>query len=291
MQCGNIFASVLAMNEIGLVLEGGGMRGVFTSGVTDAFLKHEILFNYVAGTSAGTSNGLSYAARQQGRAHYCNIEALRKYNYIGLKFLFTQGCIMDYKYMFNELPLREYPFDFQTYLKSGRFVLTATDCITGKTCYFDTPQTEDLLLDVCKASCSMPLFCPIVYVQGRPYLDGGIADAIPLSKANADGYQKCVVVLTRRYGYRKNENWKWLSWFYYKYPNLRKALIEKSACYNATISRIEQLEKEGQIFVIRPTIKLAGRLNSNSDELQKLYENGVEQVEKNLANLEKFLGK
>ncbi len=291
MQNISFFENIFLMNKIGLVLEGGGMRGVFTSGVTDAFLEHGILFDYVAGTSAGTSNGLSYAARQKGRAHYCNIEALRKYNYIGLKFLFTQGCIMDYKYMFNELPLVEYPFDFQTYLKSGRFILTATDCLTGEAHYFDTPQTEDLLLDVCKASCSMPLFCPIAYVQGRPYLDGGIADAIPISRAQADGYEKCVVVLTRPLGYRKYENWKLLSLFYYKYPNLRKALIKKAELYNKTISKIEELERKGQVFVIRPSMKLTGRLNSNPDELQTLYENGVAEVEKNIANLEKFLGK
>ncbi|MBO5254916.1 MAG: patatin-like phospholipase family protein, partial [Opitutales bacterium] len=148
------------MQNIALVLEGGGMRGVFTAGILDSFLKHEIFFNYVVATSAGTSNGLSYASRQMGRAHYCNIETLRKYNYIGVKFLLSQRCIMDYKYLYGYLPLVEKPFDFQSYLKSGRFVLTTTSCQTGEAVYFDTPQTEDLLLDVCKASCSMPLFCP-----------------------------------------------------------------------------------------------------------------------------------
>ncbi len=276
------------MQNTALVLEGGGMRGVFTAGVLDSFLKHNVFFEYVVATSAGTSNGLSYASRQFGRARYCNIETLRNYNYIGLKFLFTQRCIMDYKYLYGYLPLVENPFDFQTYLKSGRFVLTTTSCETGEAVYFDTPQNEALLLDVCKASCSMPLFCPIAYVEGKPYLDGGIADAIPIKKAFADGFEKCVVILTRQKGYRKNENWKMLSWLYWKYPKLRKALIEKSQKYNSTIELIEQLENEGKIFVIRPNTQLAGRLNANTEDLEKFYQEGVLIGENCIENLNKY---
>ena len=276
------------MQNIALVLEGGGMRGVFTAGILDSFLKHEIFFNYVVATSAGTSNGLSYASRQMGRAHYCNIETLRKYNYIGVKFLLSQRCIMDYKYLYGYLPLVEKPFDFQSYLKSGRFVLTTTSCQTGEAVYFDTPQTENLLLDVCKASCSMPLFCPIAYIDGKPYLDGGIADAIPIKKAFDDGFKKCVVILTRQKGYRKNENWRILSWLYFRYPKLRKALHEKSQKYNSTIEFIEQLEAEGKIFVIRPQTQLAGRLNANPDDLEKFYQEGFAIGENSIENLKKF---
>ncbi len=277
------------MNEVALVLEGGGMRGVFTAGVLDCFLRAQVYFSYVVATSAGTSNGLSYASRQLGRAHYCNIETLRKYNYIGLKFLFSQRCIMDYKYLYGYLPLVENPFDFQTYLKSGRFVLTATSCETGEAVYFDTPKNEKLLLDVCKASCSMPLFCPIAYVEGKAYLDGGISDAIPIKKAISDGNKKIVVVLTRPQGYRKKEDWRLLSLLYWRYPNLRKALCSKADKYNSTMDFIEKLEQEGKIFVIRPETQLAGRLNANPDALESFYQEGISVGNNSIEKMKNFL--
>ena len=118
--------------NIGLVLEGGGMRGVFTAGVTDCFLDNKIFFPYVIGVSAGASNGLSYASRQRGRARKCDIEILSERNYIGLKYLITSGCIMDYDFLFDELPKKRLPYDMQAYLKSGRYVMVATSCAGDK---------------------------------------------------------------------------------------------------------------------------------------------------------------
>ena len=116
---------------MGLVLEGGGMRGVFTSGVLDCFMDNNLYFPYTIGVSAGSSNGLSYTAHQRGRAKYCNIGAFEHHNYIGLKYLFTQGCIMDYDFLFGELPLELYPFDFDSYFKGGQMTIVATNCLTG----------------------------------------------------------------------------------------------------------------------------------------------------------------
>ncbi len=124
-----------------LVLEGGGMRGVFTAGVLDCLLDEKIYFPRVIGVSAGSSNGLSYASRQRGRARFCNIDALANRKYIGLKYLFTNRCIMDYDYLFGELPRRVYPYDFDAYLKSGDFELVATNCRTGKPDYLEKPKT------------------------------------------------------------------------------------------------------------------------------------------------------
>ena len=266
------------------------MRGVFTAGVLDVFLRRGLLFNYVAGTSAGTSNGLSYASRQAGRAHYCNIDILKKRSYIGWRFIFTQRCVMDYDFLYGELPKKVYPFDFAQYLKSGRFILTATDCETGEAAYFDTPQNLDDLLAACRASCSMPVFCPIVRIGGRAYLDGGVCDPVPVKKAAADGFEKRVVVLTRPKGYRKNENWNWASWIYFKYPRLRKALAEKSDRYNAVMDWIDAAEKSGEILAIRPTAELPGRLESDSERLENLYQNGVGEAEKILDKIEKYIG-
>ncbi len=262
--------------KTGLVLEGGGMRGVFTSGVTDCFLDNHIEFPYIAAVSAGASNGLSYASKQRGRSRFCNIDALEKYRYIGLKYLITQRCIMDYKFMFGDLPTKVYPYDFNTYLNAGRFILTTTNCLTGEANYIEKPRTSEQLLTVCRASCSMPFVCPIVNVDGVPMLDGGIADAIPIGKAISDGYKKNVVVLTRNKGYRKPIEFQHLPFFVYsKYPKLREALKRKSYIYNDTITFIEELEERGEIVVIRPQeeIKIS-RLARDTSALQALYEEG-----------------
>ncbi len=264
--------------DLGLVLEGGGMRGVFTAGVGDCFLDNNIYFPYTIGVSAGASNGLSYASRQRGRAIFCNVGALKLYNYIGFKFMLTQRCIMDYNYLFGKLPREIYPFDFETYLKSGRFILTATDCNTGKPAYFDTPQTNDDLLVKCRASCSLPYCSTIVKCDGSEYLDGGVSDPLPIRKAQADGYRKCVVVLTRNAGYRKKSLPFSLSWlFYRKYPNLRKAMQRRVDKYNDSLSYIEELEASGDIVVIRPKKPIVvGRLESNTKKLEDFYQEGYD---------------
>ncbi len=276
--------------KLGLVLEGGGMRGVFTAGATDCFLDNKLYFPYVIGTSAGSSNGLSYVSRQKGRAKFCNIDALSR-NYIGLKFLFTQKCIMDYQFLFDELPKKVYPYDFETYLTSKtRFVLVATNCETGKPIYFDTPQTFDSLLSACRSSCSLPFVCPIHYNDNIPTLDGGIADAIAINKAIKDGFSKCVIILTRNAGYRKTEKFLGLQEiFYRKFPRLREALRTKSQRYNETISFIEELEKRGEIVVIRPENPIdVGRLSSDEARLEALYDEGYRLAQNAIEKIAKL---
>lgn len=273
--------------NLGLLLEGGGIRGVFTAGATDCFLDNKIFFPYVIGVSAGASNGLSYASRQRGRARKCDIDILSERNYIGVKFLFSQGCIMDYDFLFGELPKKILPYDMGAYLKSGRFVLVATNCLTGKAAYFDTPVGSDDLLLKCRASCSLPFACRMVYVGGVPMLDGGIADALPIRRAQSDGYEKCVVVLTRNKGYRKSEKFSRLPGFVYsKYPELRKALATKNARYNASLSYIEELESAGRAVVIRPESPLkVNRLERSAERLEALYREGYSCAERALGRI------
>ena len=263
-----------------LILEGGGMRGVFTAGVLDAFLKRGIFFDYVAGTSAGASNGLSYASRQFGRAKFCNIDVLKLHNYIGLKYLFTQRCVMDFNYLFGDLPMRVCSFDFSAYLKSGRFILTATDCRTGKPAYFDTPKTPKALLAACRASCSMPVVCPMVEIDSRKYLDGGIVDPVPYARALKDGCKKLVIVLTRPRGYRKKPQWQYLGKLFFNYPALREALIKKSAVYNAQMDEIDAMEDSGRAVVIRPKMMFASRLTSDPKLLFSFYSHGIKRAVK-----------
>ena len=264
------------VKDIGLVLEGGGMRGVFTSGVLDCFMDNNLYFPYTIGVSAGSSNGLSYTAHQRGRAKYCNIGAFEHHNYIGLKYLFTQGCIMDYDFLFGELPLELYPFDFDSYFKGGQMTIVATNCLTGKAHYFVKPQTPDLVLSSCKASCSLPYVSQITTIDNVPYLDGGISDAIPIRRAIEDGYQKNVVVLTRNVEYKKSSMYNFLAKFMYrKYPNLINALKLAHKNYNDSLAFAEECERKGDTIIIRPQNPLiVNRLESNPDKLTVLYDEG-----------------
>ena len=276
------------LDGIALVLEGGGMRGVFTAGVLDAFLDGKFYFPYVVGVSAGSSNGLSYASRQRGRAKFCNIDALERYDYIGLKYLLTRRCIMDYDFLFGKLPREVYPYDFDAYLASGEFKLVATNCLTGAAEYFDKPRTFDGLLDACRASCSLPYVCPIARVGGVPYLDGGLSEPIATDCAEADGFEKFVFVLTRNAGFVKPSMYNPLAKILYgkKYPKLIECIKTAHLRYNKALARAEQLEREGRAVIIRPEKPLTvGRLESDASRLLELYAEGLREGRKNLSRI------
>mgnify|MGYP002695932491 FL=1 len=192
-------------NLSGLVLEGGGMRGVFTCGVLDNFMDRGVRFPYTIGVSAGACNGLSYLSGQRGRAKYSNIDLLEKYNYIGLKYLLKKRNIMDFDLLFRKFPEHILPYDYEAYFNCPeRYVMVTTNCLTGEANYFEEKRNKDRVIDIVRASSSLPFVCPIVYVDGIPMLDGGIVDSIPLMRARQDGYTRNVVVLTRNRGYRKD---------------------------------------------------------------------------------------
>ena len=161
--------------NIGLVLEGGGMRGVFTSGVLDAFMKHDLYFPYVAAVSAGACNGLSYMSRQPRRARYSNIDMLRKYHYIGLKHLLMQGSIFDPNVLYERFPNEIVPFDYETYGQNDAvFEMVTTNCLTGRAEYLTEKHDRQRLTAIVKASSSLPYVAQITTVDGIPMLDGGI---------------------------------------------------------------------------------------------------------------------
>ena len=163
--------------QIGLVLEGGGMRGVFTCGVLDWLLDHRIDFPYTVAVSAGACNGLSYMSHQRGRAKYSNIDMLEKYKYIGLKYLWTQHSILDQDLLYKEFPERLVPYDFEAYKANpGVFEMVTTNCLTGLPNYLSEKQDPRRLVRIAKASSSLPYVCPVVIVDRMPMLDGGIVD-------------------------------------------------------------------------------------------------------------------
>lgn len=266
-----------------LVLEGGGLRGVFTCGVLDCFMDHGVRFPFTVGVSAGACNGLSYMSGQRGRAKKSNIDLMDEHHYVGFKYLLTQGCIMDFKLLFEDFPEKIIPYDYDAYFSNpDRFVMVTTNCITGKAEYFEEKRSSERVMDIVRASSSLPFVSPITYVDGIPMLDGGIVDSIPVEYAMNQGYDKLVVVLTRNKGYRKKESRMPLAKVTYrKYPNLRKALQERNATYNRTMDLIERLESEGKITVIRPLKPVeVGRMEKDTSKLRALYQEGYDIAER-----------
>ena len=266
-----------------LVLEGGGMRGVFTCGVLDWFMDHGITFPYAVGVSAGACNGLSYLSGQRGRAKYSNIDLLEKYHYIGVKHLWQHHCILDQELLYHEFPEVILPYDYAAAAANPmRFEMVTTDCHTGRPCYFEERRDPVRLIDICKASSSLPYVCPITYVDARPMLDGGIVDSIPVERAFSQGYDHAVVVLTRNRGYRTSgRDVRVPAFIYRRYPRLRVALSNRLRLYDDQLALVERLEDEGRITVIRPEQPLeVDRITTDVKKLTALYEEGYRCAEK-----------
>ena len=266
-----------------LVLEGGGMRGIFTCGVLDYMMDHQIRFPYVIGVSAGACNGLSYMSGQRGRAKYSNIDMLEQYHYIGVRHLLKHRSLLDTDLLFKEFPQHILPYDFEAYSKSPeRFVMVTTNCVTGEANYFEEKQDQERMTQIARASSSLPFVCPIVYVDGVPMLDGGIVDSIPVVRAFVDGYSSCVAVLTRNRGFRKTtRDVNIPSFVYRRYPNLRRALSRRIEAYNDQLAMVERMEDEGRILTIRPqqTVKV-DRIEQNTTKLQELYDHGYAEAKR-----------
>ena len=268
----------MIFRKTGLVLEGGGMRGVFTSGVLDAFMKYDVNFSYIVAVSAGACNGLSYVSRQPRRARMSNIDMLVKYDYIGLRHLVTQGCIFDPELLYDRFPTELVPYDYDTYFSSqSTFEMVVTNCNTGRAEYL-TEKSGDRqrLLDICRASSSLPYVSKVIDVDGLPYLDGGIVDSIPVQRAIDMGHERNVLVLTRNRGYRNTSRDRKIPRFIYKkYPRLRVALSRRIAEYNRQLEMVEDMEDRGIVDVIRPQRPMdVGRMEKDEKKLEALYEEG-----------------
>lgn len=267
----------------GLVLEGGGMRGVFTSGVLDGFMKNDVYFHYVVAVSAGACNGLSYMSHQIRRARISNIDYLAKYKYIGLRHLVTQGCIFDRKLLYEDFPNTLLPYDYETYFNNpDEFEMVTTNCLTGRACYMSEKSDSQRLIDICRASSSLPYVSKIVDVDGIPMLDGGITDSIPVLHSIEKGHKTNVLVLTRNKGYRSTEKDHKIPHFIYKnYPRLRVVLSHRCQAYNQQLDLVDEMERKGDIVCIRPEKPMeVGRMEKDIEKLQRLYEEGYALGEK-----------
>lgn len=264
-------------DNTGLVLEGGGMRGVFTVGVLDYFMDNNIWFPYTIGVSAGASNGISYASRQRGRSRFSNIELLKIRGYIGPRHFLQGKGFIDMDFLFYEYPDKYYPLDYETLFNSkDRFVMVASNCITGKAEYFEEKENKERLVDICRASCTLPVMCPVTYVDGVPMVDGGVTDAIPIQRSIDEGYKRNVIILTRNKGYRKKDkDFKLPGFIYRQYPAIREQLRLRYKRYNEVLDYIDSLEESGQALIIRPENPIqVGRTEKNIQKLIDLYDEG-----------------
>jgi predicted patatin/cPLA2 family phospholipase len=274
----------------GLVLEGGGMRGVFTTGVLDAFMKHDLYFRYVVAVSAGACNGVSYMSHQIRRARIANINMLGQYDYIGLKHLVTQGSIFDRKLLYEDFPKKLVPFDWETYTKSGaEFEVVTTNCLTGRAEYLSEYKNPQRLNDIIMASSALPFVSSVVEVDGVPMLDGGIIDSIPIMRSVEKGHDFNIVITTRNFGYRsKGRDIKLPSLIYDDYPRLRVALSHRVEAYNEQLDLLERMERWGDVVVIRPERPMeVGRVTRDTDKLERLYEEGFRLGEAFVSKVER----
>lgn len=281
------------MKKSVLVLEGGAMRSLFTSGVLDVLMDNNIDIDCTVGVSAGALVGSNYISNQKGRTAKININYCNDNKYIGVGAIKNNKGLVGFDYLFGGEIAKYNPFDEKEFLNSKkRFVTGITNCITGKTEYYDkSPENTYKLL---QASSSMPLVSKVVEINGKPYLDGAIDCNVPIDWALEQGYERIVVVLTRNKDYRKksvsNKMRKMYKLVYKKYPNLLKTMYDRPDKYNQTYDKIEKLEKENKIFVFRPENNVdISRLERDQDKLKALYEEGKNETENRLSDLEKYL--
>lgn len=277
--------------KTGLVLEGGAMRGIYTAGVLDVFMDHGITFDGVIGVSAGALHGCSFVSGQKGRSIRYYMKYRSDKHFMSLWNLLRTGDVVGEKFCYHEIPERLDPYDYEAFLKSKtKFYAVCTNVETGKAEYLQITDMRGQV-DIMRASASMPYVSRIVHYKGRKLLDGGCADSIPVEAFRKMGYEKNVVILTRNDGYvKKPENPKLAKAVYRRYPNFVRTLRRRHLVYNHTIEEIHKLEKEGSIFVIRPSVELTiGRMEKDPEMIHQVYEIGRKDAERQMAELEKWM--
>ena len=283
-------------SKVGLIAEGGGMRGAYTAGVLEVFLDKGLHFPYTIGVSAGANTLCSYLSEQKLRNKRIYTEWITDKRFINWRNLFTERAYFGMNFLFNELPTKLDPFDFEKFQENDTvFKVGVTNCLTGQ-CEFLEPKKAsslDMADQILQASSSLPFIAKMVNLNGIPYLDGGISDSIPIRQSEKDGYTYNIVILTRNADYRKTYSKKMhiLAKRHLKhYPCLAEAIGNRYAIYNDTLDYLTQLEKEGKVFILRPNRPLeVDRFEKNKDKLNLLYEQGYQEALEQLPQLLKWI--
>lgn len=286
---------IFVENKVGLVLEGGAMRGLYTAGVLDFLLKKDISLPYIAAVSAGACQAFSYISKQRGRNKKVTMDYIADSRYLSMRNVIKEGGPFGFSFMFGDIVRELVPFDFETFEQSEQeLAIGATNCITGEIQYFyKSKTTTEELFKACTASSSMPLAAKEVVINKIPYLDGGVADSIPIQKAIEDGYHKNIIILTRNKGYYKEPAHYSLLLARAKYKNyigLLKALQYRHKKYNDTINFVEKLEADGKAIIIRPsTPVVVKRLEKDKKKLLDFYKQGYFDIKSNYERIKDFI--
>ena len=279
------------MYNAGLILEGGGMRGVYTAGVLDAFLDAGIEFSSVYGVSAGSCHACSYLSKQRGRAFRVNVDYLDDPNYCGAKTFLKTGNVFGPEMLYEQIPDVLDPFDHQAFLNyPGKFYAVVTDVETGAARYLRVRDLRKQMWMI-RSSSSLPLVSKTIVVKGHKLLDGGIADSIPFEWLAGQDCDKLIVILTRDMEYRKKPMSPVLVKLYgRKYPKIAERLLQRHNNYNRAVEELRKWEAGGKAMVIRPSSPIEiGRIEKNPDKLQAVYELGAKDGNANLQKIKDFI--
>ncbi|MRH42513.1 patatin family protein [Aquibacillus halophilus] len=281
------------MKDIGLVLEGGGMKGLYTAGVLDYFMENNLYFPYVIGVSSGACMAASYLSRQIGRNKTVNIDYVNDARFLSFRNYLTKRQLFGMDFLFDEIPNKLVPFDYDTFLESDeQLVVGTTDCQTGEAIYFNKKEDGEQMLDIIRASSSLPFVAPSVEYKEKFLLDGGIIDPIPIRKSQADGKSKNVIVMTKPSDYRKEPSKfsKVMKVMYRKYPAIADILLERHQLYNDTLAYMEEEKKKGNLYVIQPSIPIqVSRIERNKPKLLSLYDLGYHDAKAQFQDIQDFL--
>ncbi|USG65013.1 patatin family protein [Brevibacillus ruminantium] len=268
------------MEKVGLVLQGGGMRGIYTSGVLDFFMERQLFFSYVSAVSAGACNGAVYLARQKGLGRTTITKFIQERRFFHLGNLLRKQTLLGIDFIFDEILSKLAPFDYDRFHQSTEhFVVATTDCLTGESVYYSKSQCDDIFLAI-RASCSLPFVSRQVKIGERFLLDGSIADPIPLKKSIEDGNERHVIVLTAPASTPSARFFWNVSRLYDSvYPRasgIRKALSRHLDTFYESLGVVEKLRAENRAFVISPTESCISSFERNHGRLQQFYERGYE---------------
>lgn len=281
------------MYHTGLILEGGGMRGTYTAGVLDFFMDNDIYFSDIYGVSAGACHGCSYVSKQRGRSFEIFEKFINDDRYCSVRSLRKTGDLFGAEMLYDLIPNKYMPYDYETADNyEGRFYAVVTHCVTGRPVYFQISDSRKDLTKI-RASASLPLLSRNVTIDGEDYLDGGVADSIPIQRSIDSGNAKNVIILTREPGYAKMKSKSdFLIKMKYRKsaPGLVEAQYNRHITYNRALALAEAEEKAGRAFIIRPSIKPeVGRIEKNIEKLRELYDLGYKDASRQFEALKSFL--
>ncbi len=289
----NIITRIMATGKTGIVLEGGGMRGMYTCGILDVLMENRIYLDGMVGVSAGIAFGCNYKSRQKGRALRYTVRFARDKRYSGMMSLLKTGNYYNAYFAYKLVPTHYDVFDYNVFEDAPmECYAVCFDVNTGEGVYQRLDHVNDDFFEWIRASASMPVVAQPVEVGGRLLLDGGLADSIPLEFMMNKGYDRNVVILTREDGYRKTaEHGMWLMKpLLRKYPKVIEALMHRPALYNKQLQVVREQEREGKAYVFRPMKPLnVSRTTHDPKEMNRVYQQGREEALARLDDLKKFL--